>query len=609
MFYGEYRIRDKIREKIPLTNFSVVTEASDKIVLKFFHSDIYLHVNFILEDDKLIIIPTLQNSEFNRFWIRLSAKKEEAVYGCGAQYANLDLRGKTIKNWVQEEMLGEKSYFHQPTFISSNKYFCHVDTFAYSECNFKKKDYHELYVWEIPKKVIIGKYDNLLTTVSQLTNLLGTQPSFPDWVYDGIILGIQGGNEIVESKLKKAKDYDIKVSGVWCQDWVGYLLTEFGKLVFYNWEYDEKMYPNLSDFISSLNERGISFLGYINPFLNVEGSLYKEASKKGYCVKNQEDEDYNINMGAFTPALLDLTNPKAVKWIKSIIKENMIKIGLNGWMTDYGEYLPTDSILYSGEDPKRYHNKYVVDWAKIIFECLKETGKLEKILTFNRAGFSHFAKYVMLYWPGDQIVNWDLIEGLPTTITSGISCGLTGIGNYHFDIGGFTTHGKIKRTKELFMRWAEIACFSMVMRTHEGNKPTVNWQFDSDEETLKHLSTMVRIHIMLKPYLKHLETEYQEKGIPPIRACFLHYEDDIILRDLKYQYLLGRDLLVAPVIKPNIKVWTLYLPDDSWIHLWRSKKYQKGKVKIQVPLGEPPVFYREGSNFENIFKKVRNLIH
>lgn len=604
MFYGEYRIRDKVKEKIALTDFEIISESPNNLVLRFYHSDVNLTIDIRMENEKLLIIPSLDNTYFNRFWIYISAEEDEAIYGCGAQYAHLDLRGKRVRNWVQEEMLGEKSYFHQPTFISSRKYFCHAETFAYSECNFMKRNYHELYFWDVPKKIIIGKYDTLLSVVSHLTFLLGTQPPFPDWVYDGIILGIQGGNSVVKSKVKKAEEYDLNVVGVWCQDWVGYLLTEFGKLVFYNWEYDDDVYPNLSEFILSLEKEGISFLGYINPFLNVEGDLYKEASQKGYCVKDEDGNDYYINMGAFAPALIDLTNPKAVQWIKSIVKENMINIGLNGWMTDYGEYLPTDSILYSGEDPKLYHNKYIVEWARIIYECLEETGKSEKILTFNRAGFSHFAKYVMLYWPGDQIVNWDPIEGLPTVITSGISCGLTGVGNYHFDIGGFSAHGDIKRTKELFMRWAEIACFSMVMRSHEGNKPYVNWQFDSDKETLEHLTKMVKIHVKLKPYLKRLEEVYQKKGIPPIRACFLHYEDDLELRDLKYQYLLGRDLLVAPVIKPEVRRWRVYLPEDSWIHLWTSKEYQGGWIEIMAPIGKPPVFYRKNSQFSKKFKEL-----
>ncbi len=607
MYYGEFRIRDKISERTPLRSYELIFESEKEITVLLSEQNLSLQLSFKIEENRLIIIPTAKDPEINRFWLKINANAEEAVYGCGAQYSKFNLRGQAIKIWIQEEMLGEKSYFLQPTFISSECYYCHVETTAYTECNFQPQNYHEIYLWGIPEKIIIYKDENLLSVVSNLTKYLGFQPRFPDWVYDGIILGIQGGKEVVDKKLSIAEEFGIKVVGAWCQDWEGQVLSPYGKLVFYNWVYDKSLYPQLSRYIQSLNKRNVKFLGYINPFLNVEGNLYKIASEKNYCVKNQNGEDYYINMGAFAPALLDLTNPAAVKWIKTIIKENMIKIGLDGWMMDYGEYLPLDAALYSGEDPKLIHNKYAVDWIKIGYECLQETKYLDYHLIFTRAGYSHFSKYTMLYWPGDQIVNWSPIEGLPTVIPSGISCGMCGIGNYHFDIGGFSAHGEIKRSRELFMRWAEIAAFSMVMRTHEGNKPKDNWQFDSDEETLTHLARMVTIHINLKPYLKLLEMEYQDDGIPPIRACILHYERDLELKDMKYQYLLGRELLIAPVIEPSVFKWKVYLPDDSWIHLWSGDEFKQGWWEVEAPLGKPPVFYLKDSRFKKLFERLKYL--
>lgn len=607
MFYGEYRIKDKVQERIPLRNYDLINVSEDEMIINFSQNKYSLQLTLKVVNNSLQIIPSVKEPRINRFCIRIYAIPEEAVYGCGAQYSKLNLRGHIIKTWIQEEMLGEKSYFLQPTFISSQCYFCHVETTSYTECDFTYENYHEIYLWDIPEKIIIKREPDLLSVVSSITNYFGPQPPFPDWVYNGIILGIQGGNEIVKNKLSIAEKYGIPVVGVWCQDWEGYVISPFGKLVFYNWEYDDNVYPKLPNFIKSLNKENIQFLGYINPFLNVEGGLYEEASQKGYCVKNQKGEDYYINMGAFAPALLDLTNPNAVEWIKKIIKKNMIQVGLDGWMLDYGEYLPTDAKLYSGEDPKKYHNQYAVDWVKIGYDCLNETGNLKHLLMFTRAGYSRFSKYAMLYWPGDQIVNWSLVEGLPTVIPSGLSCGLCGIGNYHFDIGGFSAHGEIKRTKELFMRGVEIATFSMVMRTHEGNKPDLNWQFDSDEETLSHLARMVKIHVNLKPYLIFLELEYQEEGIPPIRPCFLHYEKDSKLKDMKYQYLLGRELLVAPVINPNTTKWKVYLPDDQWIHLWSGKEYSPGWVEIDASLGKPPVFFLKKSRFILVFEKLRYL--
>jgi alpha-glucosidase len=143
------------------------------------------------------------------------------------------------------------------------------------------------------------------------------------------------------------------------------------------------------------------------------------------------------------------------------------------------------------------------------------------------------------------------------------------------------------------------------MRSHEGNRPERNWQFDSDEETLAFLARMVRIFDKLKAYRLHALREYQENGLPPIRHPYLHYEDDRRLHGLKYQYLLGRDLLVAPVIVPRRRSRHLYLPEDMWVHLWSGRSYGPGWHRVPSPLGQPPVFYREGSPFTLDFEALR----
>ena len=158
------------------------------------------------------------------------------------------------------------------------------------------------------------------------------------------------------------------------------------------------------------------------------------------------------------------------------------------------------------------------------------------------------------------------------------------------------------------MRWAEQCAFTMTMRTHESNRPEVNPQFDVNDKVLGHLAKMTQIHCALKPYLLKLSQEYQEKGIPPMRALFLHYNGDPEVHRQKYEYLLGEDLLVAPVIKPLRKTWKVYLPDDDWVHLWTGENFTGGWHRIKAPLGQPPVYYREGSQFSEIFSNLKTIL-
>lgn len=623
--HGMFDIKEKVQEKFPLVDFTIVERLNDRIVVNFYTRDRLIELQLVITEENNIVemVIDTDHSYLNRFWISLLATDKEAIYGCGEQYSEVNLRGKKIPLWCQEQGIGRgdpviftflanllknaggnkfTTYYPQPTFVSSNNYFCHIHTTCYSEFNFQDNAKHELYVWEIPHKISLGKYDSGLQTLEFLSYILGRQPRLPEWLLEGIILGIQGGTDVILQKLTLCEQYGVRVAGVWAQDWEGKRLTSFGKQLFWDWKFDPELYPNLPAVIQQLHNRGIRFLGYINTFLALEGELYKEASANGYLVKNPQGEEYYVTITDFPAAILDLTNPETVSWIKQVIKQNMLGIGMDGWMADFGEYLPTDAVLHSGINAEHYHNQYPVEWAKINREVLEETNNLDKVVFFTRAGFSHTSKYSPLIWAGDQLVTWSVHDGLASVIPAGISLGICGIGNYHYDIGGYTTIRKFKRSKEVFMRWAEAAAFTMAMRTHEGNRPEENWQFDSDEETLTHLSKMTRIHTTLKPYLKTLAVEYDKKGYPPIRACYLHYPEDPVVHTLKYQYLLGQDLLVAPVTKKGKNQWKVYLPDDSWVHLWTGQQYTGGQwITIDAPLGSPPVFYRLESKFINLF--------
>lgn len=608
--HSMFIIKDSIEKRFPLTKYKILSNTENQVILEFIHNDINLVIEFFLQKDVLLISFKCDNPSINRLWIRIMANKDEAIFGCGEQFANLNLKGQKIPIWVEDASpasRGKHTYYPQPNFISSNKYYCHVETTYYAEFNFERKHQHELYIWNIPEEIYIGKYDSLIEVVKHINNYLGLQPKLQEWVYDGIWLGIQGGPEIVMEKLKKASSHGINVTAIWCQDWQGIRYTSFGKQLFWNWKYDEKIYPNLPGFIKELNSKGIKFFGYINTMLAIEGDLYKEASEKGYCLKNQEDNDYLTIMTDFPAAQIDFTNPQAIEWIKTVIKKHLIGIGLNGWMVDYGEYVPTNAVFHSGISGEEFHNYSPTIWTKVNYDALKEEKILNNVIFFTRSGYTGTSKYSVIHFSGDQRVDWDEKVGLPSVIPGAINMGLCGIGYYHFDIGCYTTYGNYRRTKELFMRSAEIAVFSMLMRTHEGNRPDVNWQFDSDNDTLDHLAKMVKIHVLLKPYLIKLSEEYQNDGIPPFRGCFLHYEDDPELHNIKYQYLLGQDLLVAPVIKPNIKEWKVYLPNDDWIHIWTSNEYKGGWITIEAPIGKPPVFYRKKSRFYELFESIKKL--
>lgn len=554
----------------------------------------------------------------NRYWLTFVTNPKEHIYGCGETYSELDLKGQNVRIWVaehqntgriskkiiKEKLLGKhpdkklsfdkyESYYAQPTFVSSDKYYVHCDINAYSEFDFTDAGKITLYFQE-PPVIITDSGQDFAEVSRKLTGLLGRQKALPDWLYDGVILGIQEGTDVVDAKIKKAKEAGVPVVGVWCQDWSGCRRTGFGYQVMWNWEWDQELYPGLDKKIAEWKEEGVRFLGYINPFIAIEKDLYAYASEHGYCVQDREGKDYLVTITTFPAAMVDFTNPEAYEWYKGLIKENMIGLGMGGWMADFGEYLPIDAVLYSGEDPAIIHNQWPAIWAKMNQEAVAECGKEGQVFFFTRAGHTGTIAHSHMMWTGDQHVDWSIDDGLPAVIPATLSLAMSGYGIAHSDVGGYTTIMHMRRSKELLLRWEEMNVFSPLFRTHEGNQPVNNVQFDDDEELLAQLAKCGRMHVALKDYLKGLVAEEISDGTPVMRPLFYHYDEAEAYTE-KTEYLLGRDLLVAPVYEEGAKSRTIYLPSDGWVNIFDGKEYAGGHMIMEAPIGKPPVFVRKDS--------------
>ncbi|HCR6367534.1 TPA: sulfoquinovosidase [Shigella flexneri] len=629
MFRGNFSIKDKLQEKIALTD-AIVSQSPDGWLIHFSRgSDISATLN-ISADDQGRLLLELQNDNLNhnRIWLRLAAQPEDHIYGCGEQFSYFDLRGKPFPLWTSEQGVGRNkqtyvtwqadckenaggdyywTFFPQPTFVSTQKYYCHVDNSCYMNFDFSAPEYHELALWEDKATLRFECADTYISLLEKLTALLGRQPELPDWIYDGVTLGIQGGTEVCQKKLDTMRNAGVKVNGIWAQDWSGIRITSFGKRVMWKWKWNSENYPQLDSRIKQWYQEGVQFLAYINPYVASDKDLCEEAAQHGYLAKDASGGDYLVEFGEFYGGVVDLTNPEAYAWFKEVIKKNMIELGCGGWMADFGEYLPTDTYLHNGVSAEIMHNAWPALWAKCNYEALEETGKLGEILFFMRAGSTGSQKYSTMMWAGDQNVDWSLDDGLASVVPAALSLAMTGHGLHHSDIGGYTTLFEMKRSKELLLRWCDFSAFTPMMRTHEGNRPGDNWQFDGDAETIAHFARMTTVFTTLKPYLKEAVALNAKSGLPVMRPLFLHYEDDAHTYSLKYQYLLGRDILVAPVHEEGRSDWTLYLPEDNWVHAWTGEAFRGGEVTVNAPIGKPPVFYRADSEWAALFASLNSI--
>lgn len=629
MFRGNFSIKDRLDEKVALTDVKITAQPAGWD-LHFSRGDTLSASLVITTDDSGRLQLKVQNDNraHNRIWLRMAAQPQDHIYGCGEQFSYFDLRGKPFPLWTSEQGVGRNkqtfvtwqadckenaggdyywTFFPQPTFVSTQKFYCHVENSGYMNFDFSAADYHELAFWEDNATLRFECADSYISLLEKLTALLGRQPELPDWVYDGVTLGIQGGTEVCQHKLDVMREGSVKVNGIWAQDWSGIRMTSFGKRVMWNWKWNRDLYPQLDERIAQWKHEGVQFLSYINPYVASDRDLCAEASEQGYLTKDASGADYHVEFGEFYAGVVDLTHPEAYEWFKNVIKKNLIELGCGGWMADFGEYLPTDTFLHNGVSAEIMHNAWPALWAKCNYEALQETGKLGEVLFFMRAGYTGSQKYSTMMWAGDQNVDWSLDDGLASVIPAALSLAMSGHGLHHSDIGGYTTLFDMKRSKELLLRWCDFSAFTPMMRTHEGNRPGDNWQFDGDAETIAHFARMTSVFTHLKPYIRQAVKHNSQSGLPVMRPLFLHYEDDARTYTLKYQYLFGRDLLVAPVHEEGRSEWSLYLPQDTWINAWTGETHYGGDITVAAPLGKPPVFYRADSEWTALFGELRYL--
>jgi alpha-glucosidase len=381
--------------------------------------------------------------------------------------------------------------------------------------------------------------------------------------------------------------------------------------LFWDWRRDNQRFPDLPERIAGLAARGIRFLAYANPYLCNDGILFEEAREGGhFCLEQSSDAVYLVDFGEFDCGVLDFTRPETRNWFaEKVLGREMLDIGIAGWMADFGEYLPTGVRLSDGSDPLEAHNRWPVLWAEVNANALLSRGKTGDALFFMRAGFSGVQAHCPLLWAGDQSVDFTRHDGIGTVITAALSAGLVGNAYSHSDCGGYTSILGNVRTVELMQRWCELAAFAPVMRSHEGNRPDDNLQYDSTPELLACFARWSRVHAHFAPYVRHLCDEAGELGLPAQRPLFLHYPDDPALFAVQDQYLYGPDLLVAPVIEGGTTEREVVLPGEApWRHCWTGDDFSPGLHIIPAPIGRPPVFYRPDSAYAGLFAGLAGVL-
>lgn len=349
--------------------------------------------------------------------------------------------------------------------------------------------------------------------------------------------------------------------------------------------------------IADLRKQGIKTVTIVDPGVKVENgySVYEEGLKNGYYAKTPTGETYINAVWPGDAVYPDFGSPAVRTWWGSLF-DFYTKLGVAGIWNDMNEPasfngpLP-DDIVFTDEDRSsthaEMHNVYGHNMAKATYEGWKKlTGKRPFVIT--RACYGGSQKYTTA-WTGD---NQSLWSHLRMAIPQQCNLGLSGMSYIGTDVGGFGADA----TPELLARWVQVGCFSPLFRNHcaKGSMNQEPWLFG--DEVLSIYRKYVKLRYSLLPYFYDLCRVCEQTGLPVIRPLVLHYENDINVRNINDEFLVGESLLVTPVVDQGVTKRLVYLPEGVWYDYWSHEKYEGGQYyPADAPLSVCPLYVKAGT--------------
>ena len=451
--------------------------------------------------------------------------------------------------------------------------------------------------WGNALDLLVFPFDSPRDALAAFTLHGGPPARTPEWTW-GPWIGVQRGTEELVRTAEMLRRLRIPATALWAQDWVGGRAQALGGYdLYYHWEWDEALYPNLPAVIEDLHGDGFAFLGYFNPFITEPHRELDEALKRGYLPLTPEGDPYTFSIVDRFGSVVDLANPEARAWAKEFLVA-AVEMGQDGWMCDFAEWMPFDAQVGDGMTGQDLHNAYPLLWHELNMEALNEVAGVGNGLCFGRSGWTGDHRFTPVTWGGDQETSWERDDGIATAREIGVGLGLSGVSRYGSDIAGFSSVWDGPSTEELYLRWISMGAFEPVMRTHDGLAEDENWSFEEDSSTLLTFRRYARLHMRLQPFWELLDREYERGGLPSMRHGLLIDPADVLLRDAPDQHFLGDDLIVAPVLEEGATSRSVVLPEGTWYGLLDGGHWQQeatAAVDVAAPVTEIPVFARAGS--------------
>lgn len=375
--------------------------------------------------------------------------------------------------------------------------------------------------------------------------------------------------------------------------------------------------PNFDDaagLISDLKEKGIRTITIIDPGVKVdeEYPVFKRGKEGNHFTKKLDGE---IFIGAVWPgdsAFPDFSNNDCREWWKSELKKFISEHGMDGIWNDMNEpcvfnndhKTMLETCLHNSDngviEHKEFHNRYGFEMSRCSKEAQEELHPNERGFSMTRATYAGGQRYSSV-WTGDNMSLWSQMR---MSISMNANLGISGFSFVGNDVSGFG----LDSSEELFIRWMEMGPFIPIFRNHSNmyTRRQEPWAFGPRAEKIAKKSIELRYELL--PYIYDLYYISHKEGLPIFRPMIMEYEKDMNLLNMREQFMLGENMIVAPVLYEGERSKTLYLPKGSWFNYFTMEKLQGGKwYKLPCELDEILVFVKEGAIIPTYNKKFRNV--
>ncbi|WP_432628639.1 alpha-xylosidase [Brotaphodocola sp.] len=481
----------------------------------------------------------------------------ELVYGLGERFTSFTKNGQSVDIWNEDGGTNTyQSYKNIPFYVTNRGYGVFVNHPERVSFEVATEQVNKVQ-FSVPGETLdyfLINGPTIKEVIERYTDLTG-KPSLPaPWTF-GLWLSTSFTTNYDEKTVMsfidgmREREIPLRVFHFDC-----FWMKEFHWCDFL---WDSRVFPDPEGMLKRIKEKDLKICVWINPYIGQESYLFDEGMENGYFVKRANGDVWQWDMWQPGMALVDFTNPEACKWFAGKL-EVLLDMGVDCFKTDFGERIPTEDVCYAdGSDPVKMHNYYTYLYNKVVFELLeRKRGKGEAVL-FARSATVGGQKFPV-HWGGDC---WSDYESMEESLRGGLPLMMSGFGFWSHDIGGFENTS----TEDVYMRWAAFGLLSSHSRLHGSTSYRVPWAYG--DQAVEVVRRFANLKAKLMPYLYTQAVHTSETGISMMRSMVMEFEEDRTCHYLDRQYMLGDQLLVAPVFSEDHTA-ELYLPQGRWTNFF-----------------------------------------